>query len=382
MKCSPFSCFLSNTIKSKSNTTERADHNSIEKHMKLAARQDEKTIRVLLLGPGSSGKTTILKQIKKLHDHDANGELAERKAMAPFVRTAVIEYMKILCTQSVQLNMEHHEDTLVERHNECIRQDMVALQYPYQLTDDIASKITSLWADPGIQNTLAKRRHFQIHENASYFFERIDVVRMPSYIPSFDDYLRFRQRSTGFYENKIKINIATLGLYTFSFTDVGGQRSERRKWMHCVSEDVNAVLYVIAISDYDLNMFEDHTKNRLADSIELFENIMIKGHFFKNKSVILFFNKYDLFVEKIKEVPITVAFDDFPKEEMDPHNADHVVRFVAGKFMNVFVQAGVDLMAPLHIRKTTALDTNNIDKIFQDVQMDLVKEKLKCLNLM
>eukprot|EP01083_Nonionella_stella_P148645 470960_1 len=382
MKCSPFNCFLSHTTTPTTSLRERADHKSIEKHMKIAKQEEEKTIRILLLGPGSSGKTTILKQIRKIHDHDTLIELKERKSMAHFVGLAVIDYMKILCIQSVELSMKHNEDTLVHAQNECIRQEMVALQYPYHLTEDIAAKITTLWEDKGIKNTLAKRQYFQIHENASYFFDRIDVVRTASYVPSFDDYLRFRQRSTGFYQNKIKININNLGLYTFAFTDVGGQRSERRKWMHCVSEDVNAVLYVVAISDYDLSMFEDQTKNRLVDSIELFEDIMIKVNFFRNKSVLLFFNKYDLFIEKIKKVPITVAFDDFPTDEMDPHDAGDVVQFVANKFLNVFIDAGIQLVTPLHVRRTTALDTDNIDKIFQDVQLDLVNEKLKCLNLL
>jgi hypothetical protein len=32
--------------------------------------------------------------------------------------------------------------------------------------------------------------------------------------------------------------------------DVGGQRSERKKWLHCF-ESVDAVLFVVAMSEYD-----------------------------------------------------------------------------------------------------------------------------------
>ena len=42
----------------------------------------------------------------------------------------------------------------------------------------------------------------------------------------------------------------------FRMFDVGGQRSERRKWIHCFG-DVKAVLFVAALSAYDMYLFED-----------------------------------------------------------------------------------------------------------------------------
>ena len=43
--------------------------------------------------------------------------------------------------------------------------------------------------------------------------------------------------------------------YSFHIYDVGGQRSERRKWMHCF-DDSKAVIFVAALSDFDLNLQE------------------------------------------------------------------------------------------------------------------------------
>jgi hypothetical protein len=38
--------------------------------------------------------------------------------------------------------------------------------------------------------------------------------------------------------------------------DVGGQRSERKKWIHCF-EDVTAILFFVALSAYDLGLREE-----------------------------------------------------------------------------------------------------------------------------
>lgn len=50
--------------------------------------------------------------------------------------------------------------------------------------------------------------------------------------------------------------------------DVGGQRSERKKWIHCF-EDVTAVLYCVGISEYDQVLYEDNVTNRILESLKL-----------------------------------------------------------------------------------------------------------------
>jgi len=101
--------------------------------------------------------------------------------------------------------------------------------------------------------------------------------------------------------------------------DVGGQRSERRKWIHCF-ENVTSIIFLVALSEYDQILFEsdnevwlligywfivfliDNTiyyfQNRMEESKALFRTI-ITYPWFQNSSVILFLNKKDLLEEKI-----------------------------------------------------------------------------------
>ena len=51
--------------------------------------------------------------------------------------------------------------------------------------------------------------------------------------------------TTGIVEHKFEI-----GGNLFKMFDVGGQRNERKKWIHCF-ENVTAVMFVVAISEFD-----------------------------------------------------------------------------------------------------------------------------------
>ncbi len=83
----------------------------------------------------------------------------------------------------------------------------------------------------------------------------------------------------------------------FRVFDVGGQRSERKKWIHCF-EDVTAIIFIVALSEYDQVLVEDETTNRMHESLRLFDSIC-NNKWFVNTSIILFLNKKDLFEEKI-----------------------------------------------------------------------------------
>lgn len=50
--------------------------------------------------------------------------------------------------------------------------------------------------------------------------------------------------------------------------DVGGQRSERRKWIHCF-ENVTSIIFLVALSEYDQILFESDNEV-VSNEIEIF----------------------------------------------------------------------------------------------------------------
>ena len=85
--------------------------------------------------------------------------------------------------------------------------------------------------------------------------------------------------------------------------DVGGQRSQRKKWLMCF-DGVNVVLFVVAMSEYDQVLLEDNQVNRMHESLRVFGEIC-SSHFLVSSHFLLFLNKKDVFDEKIISSPIT-----------------------------------------------------------------------------
>ncbi len=60
------------------------------------------------------------------------------------------------------------------------------------------------------------------------FFSNLDRIAHKNYTPTEEDILRIRVKTCGVTESEVSI-----GKDRFRFIDVGGQRSERRKWIYC-----------------------------------------------------------------------------------------------------------------------------------------------------
>ncbi|PRD23917.1 UNVERIFIED_CONTAM: Guanine nucleotide-binding protein G(s) subunit alpha isoform [Trichonephila clavipes] len=80
--------------------------------------------------------------------------------------------------------------------------------------------------------------------------------------------------------------------------DVGGQRGERRKWIQ-VFDGITAILFLVASSGFDLQLREDPQVNRLQESLTLFQDVW-KSRFLKESGFILFLNKQDQLQDKIE----------------------------------------------------------------------------------
>eukprot|EP01083_Nonionella_stella_P073802 199794_1 len=348
------------------------DDDDDELKVDLLNTPKENKIKIALLGPSDSGKSTIIKQLGKMH----NVYIApDEKLMSDYIKESLISNMKILCHHSKIIESNNHKAS-VHKSRRCLRDELLSLKESHPLNSEIVYKIDQLWHDDGIQFTLQQRHtfHDQMDDNTHYFFNKIEEIADPGYVPNFEDNVHLHRRSIGHSPIRFMKYLDGFGEFVFDMIDVSGSRTERKKWWNETllhDPELSALIYMVPISDYNLTLFEDNETNRLIESIRLFKEIMGRL-FFTNMSLFLLFNKYDVYLENIKTIPITHCFDDVPNG-IDPNHADQVLKFIAGKFLDVFTENKVDLEEfPLRILRTTAIDEANVEEVFDKIMPQIV----------
>ena len=204
---------------------------------------------------------------------------------------------------------------------------------------------------------------FRLRYFSSSYLNALDRIVEPSYVPTEQDVLRTRVKTTGIVETQF-----TFKALLFKMFDVGGQRSERKKWIHCF-EGVTAIIFIVAMSEYDLTLAEDPETNRMHESMKLFDSIC-NNKYFVSTSMILFLNKKDLFEEKIKKSPLTIAFPEYDGD----HSFDDAAEFIKIKFEDLNRNKGTK---EIYAHYTCATDTGNIQFVFDAATDVIIKTNLK-----
>uniref|UniRef100_A0A0K0ET43 Uncharacterized protein n=1 Tax=Strongyloides stercoralis TaxID=6248 RepID=A0A0K0ET43_STRER len=314
--------------------------------------------RMLLLGPGESGKSTCLKQMQILHNKGfTQNELNERK-MIIFSNT--IKSILIMINVLISNNKHHSISNLnemVKRLEEYLREDLENNTFP----EDVARIVKYIWSQKSIQEIYKIRDTYQLIDSAEYFLNSIDRISAPNYIPNTQDILMVRIPTTGV----VQINFRLKNI-DFKVYDVGGQRSERRKWIHCF-DNVHGLIFVAAVSEFNQVLREDNKTNRLMEAIELFDSVS-NSPFFEHACIIIFLNKKDIFAEKIKRFSIKECFPSYN----GPQEYGPCMKFIGSQFCRQYRGK-----KHLYMHSTCATDTNQVQHVLNSVIDTILQKNLK-----
>jgi GTPase SAR1 family protein len=340
--------------------------NSKAKKGAAAEPAKQENMKLLLLGTGESGKSAVFKQMKELYGKKFTpAELAEYKNA---IHNNITEGMKLLCEGTKTLELS--DDVVAKAEMEAfLSSDLTENSLNVASTMEgktVGDLVAILWKDPGIQKAWEKRRNLQIVESHRVFFEEIDRINNPAYAPTFSDVIYSRVRSSGVITEKFDISGQIFELY-----DVGGQRNERKKWIH-IFDNVDGIIFICALIDYDQLCFEDEQTNRMIESLNLFKWIA-QHELFQNMGMLMFLNKKDIFREKLKEHPINSVshFEDYAGGE----DFDKACEYFKAKFEAIAKEKNPNRTFYCHY--TCAADNTNVKQVFEDCKAILTSNALK-----
>ncbi|KAM6105914.1 guanine nucleotide-binding protein subunit alpha-14 [Pterocles gutturalis] len=334
----------------------------IERQLRRDKRDARRELKLLLLGTGESGKSTFIKQMRIIHGSGYTEE--DRKGFTKLVYqnifTAMQAMIRAMDTLKIRYTSKENEES-AQMIKE-VEVDKVTVLERKQV-----EAIKKLWEDPGIQECYDRRREYQLSDSTKYYLTDLDRIAMPSFVPTQQDILRVRVPTTGIIEYPFDLeNII------FRMVDVGGQRSERRKWIHCF-ESVTSIIFLVALSEYDQVLAECDNENRMEESKALFKTI-ITYPWFLNSSVILFLNKKDLLEEKIMYSHLISYFPEYTGPKQD-------VKAARDFILKLYQDQNPDKEKVIYSHFTCATDTENIRFVFAAVKDTILQLNLREFNL-
>lgn len=338
-------------------------NDEIERQIRRDRRDARRELKLLLLGTGESGKSTFIKQMRIIHGQGYSED--DRRGYSKLVFQNIFQAIQALSRAMDMLKIQYGRPDPNEQHASVVKS--VNHESVTSLEEHYASMIKSMWDDKGIQEAYDRRREFQLSDSAKYYLTDIDRIASPNYVPNEQDVLRARAPTTGIIEYPFDLETII-----FRMVDVGGQRSERRKWIHCF-ENVTSIIFLVALSEYDQVLFESVKENRMEESKALFRTI-ITYPWFRSSSIILFLNKTDLLEEKIESSHLVDYFPDYDGPKCDGKAAREFI-------LKMFVDLNPDTDKIIYSHFTCATDTENIRFVFAAVKDTILQLNLKEYNL-
>ncbi|XXQ39000.1 G-protein alpha subunit [Plasmodiophora brassicae] len=368
---------------------------AVDEQIAAERAKAEKQRLIVLLGCGESGKSTLFKTLKQIHHiahspHDRHVWRESIMAMLAndtmtIVRGAALPSVAAAITGSADQPLVWSDKVSAILQGASLSTLLARKPFPPegdasssanvdpvapdgQLWADALDVIRLIWNDPLTAKLLEVRHLMQLGDHCEYFFGQLDTIAKPGWEPTDDDIVRARIKTTGIIEQEIEFDGNVLRM-----VDVGGQRSERKKWLHndrpiSQFEKASVVIFVVSLAEYDVMCYEDNNVPRWLESFRVFQDIC-RSPALRNARIVIFFNKMDLLEKKLAARPFSKYVTDY----IGNGSADSVCRFMAAKYTNAGQACFAELGdAPgkrtLSTYFTTAISGDDVQKVFESVR--------------
>jgi GTPase SAR1 family protein len=315
-----------------------------------------KLLKLLLLGGPQTGKSTFLKQLQFNFVQGFNDE--QRLEIIRSLRDNLVVGFRDIIEYAEKETKEFDEES---KSAISYFKDVSLAEDTF--TPDLVKNAKAFWGDKKMQEMWENKDAIPtlLVMNLDYIMDNIDRVGAAGAKANDEDILRSRQRTMQ--SNQISFSYKN---YDIEVTDVGGQKTSRRRWSQVV-ENPTAIIYFAALSDYNVRSF-DGEGTKFQEAVDIWKTVVETAAFSK-AVLVLMLNKYDLFVEKLKKVPFSKAY----KRYTGSDEPDEVAKYLKERFLRVVPE---DRQANFMYNLTCALDTSQMKTVFNSIQDNIVNRAI------
>lgn len=302
--------------------------------------------KILILGTSNSGKSTLYRQMQIINT--AGFSQDEKKSYKKILTDNIIDCISTLLDCMECNPIEAEIDGLITEFRH------LASGERWNLSGCEETKLLKLsrqlWELPLVKACFKEHSSkLECPESIAVLLEDLDGIAKDGSLPTHKQILHCRLKTTGVRA----LNFVHDNNFV-QVIDVGGQRSERRKWMHYF-DDVEVLLFCVAIDEYDMVLREDLATRAMDESVEVFKSV-INSLWFRSKTIVVFLNKVDLLEKKVATSNLQSYYEDF---KGDPRVTADVVEFIKRKYL----RCNEHKNRKIFTFTTCATDTENISRV-------------------
>jgi len=172
-------------------TEAQALSNNLEISLRKERFDELFKFKVLLLGGGESGKSTVVKQIKLSHGKKSTPK--ELEQVADSLHQNVIDCMKTLYYACTSFDYAKDLDATLQETALKVQNFDEGKRIDYEFGE----QITALWESEPIKKTYKRNDEFWLLDSCKYYFDRLEFFTDETFEPSSEDIVMARIRTTG-----------------------------------------------------------------------------------------------------------------------------------------------------------------------------------------
>ena len=335
----------------------------IDYELKKEAKEKRKDrhVRIIVLGSGDSGKTTLLRQLNLVFGTGFSIEQLQYKSL---ILENIANAFKGIFTGK----LDYKKFPVMSQYESQIK-TILGFQYEPPLTNlpaAVLCAIVEIWNIPSIKEIYCNPPPgLDIHEMGIHFLNDIARITHPDYLPTNQDILYIRKPTMMISEHIFQITDTF-----YHFFDVAGQRECRARWQPYFDGTLDGIIFAASLISYCQVLAEDPRVNRHFDALVLFESIA-NHTLLKHTNLIILFTKSDLLSKRLDKFPVNRYLGYYT----DGNDFKSVVAFFKTKMIKKVKRT--DRLILTHVTNNT--DTKLMTKVVNSITACVIQRKINLL---